>query len=151
MAKTTAFQTIPTLPIRIENGILYAFDAGRDVFLTPHRMTLIAGMQHRAKNTYLRLVDSQASNQTGYRMSRSSVITAISAQSRGTNPWTIHIRKNGNTTNLYSLVVSGGGAHNNNVDIRLNEGDTIQFYCEAASFFGIKSPLVWVEVAEKLT
>lgn len=131
-------------------GILYAFDAGRDVFLTPARMTLVANKHGRAKNVYLRLSDGQASNVTGYRMSRPSVVTAISAQSRGTNPWTVHIRKNGSTTNLYSLNVSGGGAHNNLVDVRLDEGDTLQFYCEAASFFGINEPLIWIEVAGRL-
>lgn len=151
IAKTTAFQTVPTLPIRIENGLLYAFDAGRDVFLTPDRLTLHAAKNFRAKNIYLRITDGQASNLAGYRMTTSSIITNVSAQSKGTGTWTLHIRKNGDPTNLYSLVIAGGGAHDNNVDVRLDSGDTIQFYCETVSFFGIRSPSVYVKVAQKLT
>jgi hypothetical protein len=150
MAKTTAFQTVPTLPIRVEGGIFYAFDAGRDIFITPNRLTMCAGKKGTARNLYLRMVDGQASNLAGYRINKESVVTTVSAQSKGTGIWRVHLRKNNDVANLYSLVVSDGGAHDNNVDVRLDAGDTLQFYCESNSFFGIKHPTVWVEVAGKL-
>lgn len=139
-----------SLPIQVVNGILYVFDDNRDVWLSSFRDVFTAGRDGRAKNIYLRLVDGQPSNVNGYRMTRDSVITNISAQSRGTSEWTIHIRKSGEELNLYSLVVTDGGSHDNNVDVRLNSGDTIQFYCESPAFFGIQNPIVWIEVAAKL-
>lgn len=138
------------LPIQVVNGILYVFDESRSIWLTSFRDVFTAGRDGRAKNIYLRLVDGQPSNVNGYRVTRESVVTTISAQSRGTSDWTVYLRKNGSTTNLQALAVSGGGSHNNNVDVRLDVGDTIQFYCESSAFFGIQNPLVWIEVAGKL-
>lgn len=139
-----------TLPLQVVNGILYVFDESRDIWITSNRDVFTAGRDGRAKGVYLRVTDGQASNQNGYRVTRESVITTISAQSRGTSAWRVRIRKNGSETDLHTLEISGGGSHDNNVDVRLNAGDRIQFYCESDSFFGIQAPLVWVEVAGKL-
>lgn len=139
-----------SLPLQVVNGILYVFDSSRDIWVTSNRDVFAAGKDGRAKNIYLRAIDGQASNQNGYRVSRDSVITTVVAQSRGTAVWKTHIRTNGNESDLYTLEISGGGSHDNNVDIRLNAGDRIQFYCESDSFFGIQAPLVWIEVAGRL-
>ena len=154
MAKTTAFQTVPTIPIQIEGSIFFAFDSFRNKFLTADRRHLPFGKKGRAAtaNTslYLRTVDGLSVASTGYRMNRAGTVTSITAQSEGTNPWVVNLRRNGDNTNLSVLNVSGGGSHDNLVNVDLDEGDTVQINCTAPSLFGIKHPLVLVEVAYRL-
>lgn len=108
------------------------------------------GRKGRAKNLYLRTVDGLSVASTGYRINRAATVTSLSAQSQGTNSWTISLRKNGDDTNLQILNVSGGGNHDNLINVDLDEGDTVQIYCTAPSLFGIKHPLVLMEVAYRL-
>lgn len=138
----------PIDDIKIDGGRAWVYDITRDKWLSTDRLSAIAGRKGRAKKIYLRLVDGQSSNLTGYRLPRDATITAVSAQTRDDESWTLRIRKNGDPTDLYSLTISStDGAHNRMVNVDLDEGDRVQFFADTTGFFGIKDPFVWVEIA----
>ena len=133
---------------QVDGGRLWVYDETRDKWLSSDRLFAVAGRDGRAKNLYLRLVDSQPSNLTGYRMLRNATIVAVAAQTRSIETWTLQIRKNGDPTNLYSLAISGApGGHVNTVDVDLNEGDLVQMFVETTAFLGIKDPFAMIEIA----
>jgi len=132
----------------VDGGVLWVYDEVRDKWLSSYRLTAAAGRKGRAKNSYLHLIDNQASNLTGYRMTRDGTITAIAAQTRTNETWTLQIRKNGNPANIVSLSLSGvSGAHNRSINIDVDEGDQIQFYADTTAFLGIRDPFAWIEIA----
>lgn len=132
----------------VDGGVLWVYDEVRDKWLSSYRLTATAGRKGRAKNSYLHLIDNHPSNLTGYRMTRDGTITAIAAQTRAVETWTLQIRKNGDPTNIASLSLSGvAGAHDHTVNIDVDEGDQIQFYADTTAFLGIRHPFAWIEVA----
>lgn len=134
--------------IRIDEGRAWVYDEVRDKWLSTDRLSAISGRKGRCKNAYLRLIEGQASNLTGYRLPRNATITAVSAQTRDDETWTLKIRKNDDPTDLYALAISGAsGRHETSVDVDLDEGDRVQFFADTTGFFGIKDPFVWVEIA----
>jgi hypothetical protein len=134
--------------LQIDNGILWVYDDIRGKWLSSFRASLEAGEKGRAKNKYLLVVDGQAINLTGYRLPRDATITALAAQTRDIETWTLHVRKNGTLTDIASLVMSGiSGNHTNSLNIDLDESDRVQFYAETTTFLGIKDPLIWIEIA----
>ena len=134
--------------IKVDGGRLWVYDGVRDKWLSSDRQFALAGRDGRAKNLYLRLLDGQPSNLTGYRMLRNATIVALAAQTRNIETWTLQIRKNGDPTSVYSLTISGAsGAHNKLVDIDVDEGDLVQMFAETTNFLGIKDPFVMIEIA----
>lgn len=138
--------------LKLDGGRAWVYDNSRGKWLSTDRLFAFAGRKGRAKKIYLRLIDGQASNLTGYRLSRKATITAVAAQTRTTETWTLRIRKNGNANNLASLAIaSATGAHDNTLNVDLDEGDRIQFYAETTTLLGIRDPFIWVEVAWRNT
>lgn len=133
-------------PIQVDENLLWVYDSSRSKWLSVDRMTAISGRKGRAKNVYLRLIEGQASNLTGYRMVRDGTITAISAQTRGNETWTLKVQVNG--SDVASLAMSNEmGNHDTSINVDVNEGDLVQFYAETTTFLGIKDPFVWAEIA----
>ncbi len=138
--------TVPD--IQVDGDILWVYDVTRDKWLSSFRATFGAGERGRIKNKYIPVFDGQVSNLSGYRVVRTATITAIAAQTRNTETWTLRVRKNGGSTNIASLVMTSvNGNHSSSIDVDLDEGDQIQFFADTTGFLGIKDPLVWVEVA----
>jgi hypothetical protein len=134
--------------LAIDNGILWIYDEGRGKWLSSFRSNFASGEKGRAKNKYLLLFDGQASNLSGYRLTRDATITAVTAQTKSSETWTLHIRKNNDPTNIVSLSMSAAaGNHTGSANIDLVAGDRVQLYAETTSFFGISDPTVWVEIA----
>ncbi len=151
MAKSIAFQTVPTLPIRVDAGILSVFDANRNKFLSVDRKAIVAGKLGRAKNIYLRSVDGIANNVSSFPMPRGATVVSLSARSASTSTaWKVHLRKNGDPTNLFTLNVTSGSKSNILVDVDLAFDDILQFYVETSAFLGIRHPTVWAEIAWKV-
>lgn len=134
--------------LNVDEGRLWVYDSSRSKWLSSDRLSAVAGRKGRSKNAYLRVHDGQAINLTGYRVPRNATITAISAQTRGDETWTLQVRKNGDSANIASLaMINVAGAHNATVNVNLDEGDRVQFFAETTAFFGIKDPFIWVEIA----
>lgn len=149
MAKSTVFR-VSLPPVVMDDGDVFVYDDTRGKWLGSHRIIASAGRKGRAKNAYLRLMDGQSCNLTGYRMPRKATITAIAAQTRDDETWTLRVRKNGDLDNIVSLAVTNAaGGHDTGIDVDVEEGDRIQFFAETTSFFGIKDPFVWIEIAWK--
>lgn len=133
--------------LQVDGGKLWVYDSTRNKWLSSDRLTVGAANKARTRNKYLEVFDSQTSNLSGYRLVRDATVTAIAAQTRGSESWTLRMRKNGDPTNIVSLTMSSvEGDHSNVVNVDLDEGDTIQFFAETP-LGAIKDPLVWVEVA----
>ena len=136
------------LDIKVVDGRLWVYDDTRNKWLSADRLTATAGRSGRAKNIYLRIKDGQSCNLTGYRLPRNATITAVAAQTRGNETWTLRVRKNGDSSDLTSLVMTNvAGAHDTTVDVDLDEGDRVQFYAETTTFFGVKDPFIHIEIA----
>lgn len=134
--------------LQIDNNVLWVYDNTRGKWLSSYRFQAYAAEKGRARNKYLPVMDGQASNLTGYRVIRNGTITAISAQTRDVETWTLKIRKNGNPADIVSLVMSGtSGNHSSVTNVDISEGDQLHFYADTTAFLGIKDPLVWIEVA----
>jgi hypothetical protein len=134
--------------LQIDNGILWVYDEGRGKWLSSFRATFDAGEKGRVKNKYLIVHDGQTTNLSGFRLPRKATITAVSAQTRNVETWTLHIRRNGSPTNIASLTMSAvDGNHTSSLNIDVDEGDRVQFFAETTNFLGIKDPLIWVEIA----
>jgi hypothetical protein len=134
--------------LEIDNGILWIWDTSKSKWLSSFRATFLAAESGRVKNKYLPLIDGQVSNLSGYRLARDATLTAIATQTRENETWTLHIRKNGSLSNLASLVISNtSGNHSTAINVDFIENDRIEFFAETTSFFGIKDPSVWIEVA----
>lgn len=134
--------------LQIDNGILWVYDDNRGKWLSSFRSTFDAGEKGRVKNKYLQVHDGQTTNLSGFRLPRKATLTAIVAQTRNVETWTVHIRKNGVVTNIASLTMSAvDGNHSSSIDVDLDEGDRVQLFAETTAFLGIKDPLVWVEIA----
>jgi len=130
----------------VDGGMLWVYDEVRGKWLSSSRITAISGRKGRVKNGYLRLIDGQTSNLTGYRMTRAGVLTSLSAQTRTDETWILRVRNNG--TDVTSLnVVAASGAHNRSLNINVEEGDLIEFYADTTAFLGIRDPFVWAEIA----
>jgi hypothetical protein len=137
-------------PIVLDAGTPWMYDDNRSKWLSAGRVVFMAGRSGRIKNGFLRTVDGQVTNLTGYRMPRDATITTISVQTRTSETWTLHIRKNGTDTNILSVpIIASTGAHDTLIDVDLDEGDRIHFFAETTTLFGIKDPIAWIEVAWK--
>lgn len=133
---------------QVDGGRLWVYDGVRGKWLSSDRLFATAGRDGRAKNIYLRQQDGQPSNLTGYTMLRNATIVAVAAQTRNNETWTLHIKKNGDPTSVYSLPISGTpGAYNTLVDVDVDQGDLIQLFAETTTFLGIKDPFAMIEIA----
>lgn len=134
--------------LRVDEGRLWVYDEVRAKWLSSDRLYAIAGRNGRAKNLYLRVIDGQPSNVTGYYMLRKATIVALSATTRNNETWTLHIRKNGDITNLCSLPISNtSGNDDKTLNVDLDEGDLVQVFAETTNFLGIKDPFIMIEIA----
>lgn len=134
--------------LKVVDGRLWVYDNIRSKWLSADRLDASAGRKGRIKNGYLRILDGQSCNLTGYRLPRNGTITAMAAQTRDNETWILRVRKNGDPTDIASLAMNNiAGGHDTTVDVDVNEGDLIQLFAETTTFFGIKDPFVWVEIA----
>jgi hypothetical protein len=134
--------------VKVSEGRLWVYDTIRSKWLSSDRFDVVAGRNGRVRNGYLRIVDGLASSASGYRIIRPATITAVGAQGRTLQDWTLRVRKNNETTELVSLTMMGvTGNHDTTIDVDLDEGDMIQFYANTDAFVGVKNIAVWAEVA----
>lgn len=89
-------------------------------------------------NVYLRGPGGTPMNLAGYVIPFDAKIIAISMATRGAENWTFEVRKNNNPAVIASLTAAGvERAYNATVDVDIDAGDEIQFYCNGT---GINSP-----------
>jgi len=135
-------------PLRKHRGRLWIFDDTRDKWLSTDTSIIIAGRNGRVNNSYLKVVDGQASNLSGYRLPRDATIISLSAQTTNPETWTLRVRKNKIHNEIASLsLVNIEGDHDTGLDIDVEEGDVLQFFADTIAFWGIENPLVWAEIA----
>ncbi len=85
-------------------------------------------------NVYLRGPGSTPMNQSGYVMPFDAKIIAISLATSGPETWILEIRKNGVVTPIASLTAVGvQRAYNDSVDVNIDAGDELQFYCNGSN------------------
>jgi len=135
--------------LQVVDNTLWVYDITRNEWLSSSRFYPTAGRKGRAKNSYLYVNDGLAMSATGYRIPRDATITALSAQTRSNETWTLKIRKNNDLDiDLATLEITNAmGNHDKTIDVNLNEGDVVRFYAETTGFLGIKDPLVFAEIA----
>lgn len=88
----------------------------------------------KLNNQWLRGALHSASNLGGPRMIQSSRVVAMAVQCRNAGNANFHLRKNGVSSNLATLSISGvAGNHNKTMSVNLAEGDWIGVYMEVVS------------------
>lgn len=95
---------------------------------------LSAGDNATKSNSYLNTVGDIVTNISGYVLPSDSKIIAVSATTLTVETWNAEIRVNGSVIPSYSLVISAANQTlDSNVDVDLNAGDEIAFYCNGGS------------------
>lgn len=129
-------------------GRLWVYDVIREKWLSVDRFQVIGGRNGRTRNIYLDTIDAMPFTLNGWRMIRDGTITSIAVQASSAPVWTLHVRKNGDPTNIASLQINGTlGAHITTINVDLNEGDAVQMYADVPAVTGVYDPLAWVEIA----
>jgi hypothetical protein len=132
--------------VSIIDDILSTYDATRGKWLSVDRIQLSASKKGGANDVYLRVNDQIATSETGYRVMRDATITALAAQTDGSETWTLRIRRNDSTTNIASLVVTAAaGNQATNINVDLDQGDELQIFADTTGV--IHSPVALVELA----
>ena len=126
--------------IKIIDGILYVKDSVRNLYLAP-KQAYIFSRNGNATNSYL-YIGSVLSNKNSFHLNGDYVITSISAQlSDIATDATIHIRKSGETGDIFTIVITNDLHYdNNNLNIQLNHNDSIEIYCTGSGH--IQNPIV---------
>lgn len=129
-----------------DDGILYAYDGNRSKWLSVDRNLIGWGRSSGStSNEYLRQFNGSPSNLNGWRIIRDATMTGITVQTGGIHSWTLEIRKNNVLSPITSFtIVSSNGAHNNNLNIDLNEGDFLQAYLNGLA---VSHPQALIEIA----
>jgi hypothetical protein len=84
-------------------------------------------------DAYLRGPGGTPMNLAGYVMPFDAKITSLSLASRGTESWTLEVRKNNAAAVIASLAVSGKEREYGNVDVDVDAGDELQLFCNGTS------------------
>lgn len=85
-------------------------------------------------NVYLRGPGGTPMNLSGYVIPFNVKIVGLSLATRGIETWVFEVRRNNNPIILTSLAaVAVERAYNNAVNVDLNAGDEIQFYCNGTN------------------
>lgn len=117
-------------------------------FITINRARFGFGRGGNTDNAYLR-VEGVSSNQTGHLIIRPARITGLAAYypSGKASSKGFEIRRNGETTSLYSFTVNVAEPFIvDNLTIDLDSGDRLQVFVVGPDA-SIKNPNVWMEVA----
>lgn len=126
------------------NGVSYLTDPLRGKLLSLSRLNQSFNYYGpNQESRYLKIGDV-VSSANGLIMTRNATITALTAQSRSTNNWSLQIRKNDQTTPLHTLNVNAGTGIADTLDIDVNAGDFIQLFINGSS---IDHPLAFIELA----
>jgi len=100
----------------------------------PAVFTLSAGRNADATDIYLRGSGNVPTNQAGYVIPFDANITGISAASDGAETWVAEVRKNDAAAVIASLsLVAVAKDTDNTLDVDVNDGDEIQFFCNGTS------------------
>lgn len=144
--------TDPNADLQISGGHLYLKDTTRgNKWISADRLIVYSARDGRARNTYLPYIDGQSFLSTGIRLPRNATIIGIVAQTRDLETWTLHVRRNGDPTNIASLVLNNtAGSQTTVLNVDVSSGDRIQLYAETTGLLGIRDPNVWVEIAWRL-
>ncbi len=128
------------------DGLLYAYDVNRNVWLSVDRKMISWGRNStNTTNEYLRQINGALSNNSGWRMIRNGRITAISVQGDTNQTYTIEIRRNDTNIVLTSINVQNSqGNHDAAVNVDFEEGDFLQCYLNGNN---IEYPQVLIEIA----
>jgi len=130
------------------DGVLWYEDTSRSKWLSADRATFGVASAGRAKNRYLSTWDGLELGVSGYRLPRDATLIAIAAQTRTAETWTVQIRKNDSATDLASLAIAASaGDHDTDIDVDFAAGDYIQIYAETTGVFGVRDPVVWIQIA----
>jgi hypothetical protein len=131
----------------VKDGILYIYDSTRAKWLSVQREVLIFGRRRRVRNQYLNFaVGNLASNNSGYRIPRNAVITAMTGQLDNSGTCDIHVRRNDTATNIASLSISSStGSIDISTNIDVNANDFLQSYLSASS--SVEDPVFMIEIA----
>lgn len=133
---------------RLDSGIIYFYDSSRSKWVSSIRENLNFGLNYKniSLDRWMKMVGSSYSNTTGYKIPRPAVITAATVQTKLDADCKINIRRNGNSSNLYSLVLNNEKSKSANfLNIDINVNDFIQAHLEVVSG-SVYYPQFWVEL-----
>ena len=131
----------------VRAGIAYLYDSVRSKFLSIEKTILGFGRNGSSKNQYLGLFGNASfpSNSSGFRVTRNSTITSLSAQLGAVGTCTINIRKNDGTADIASITLTGvDGDHSTATSVDVNAGDYLQCYISNAN--AVTNPMILVEM-----
>ncbi len=131
----------------INSNLTYVYNQNLDKWISLTTNIFCFGNESKTRNQYLNYyVGRSPSIRSGLRLSKNAIIISLSAQFASLNTGTFHVRKNNLPTNLLTIdVLNDYGNHLNNVNLDLNEGDTIQCYFESLN--DVVSPIILIEIA----
>lgn len=125
------------------DGILYTYDATRSKWLSVDRVKWVAGRNANATNIFLRGPDGIAQSTTGYRIPRDGTITALWAQTRVAESWTLEIRRSGAVIASLAIAAADGG-QDTTINVDVSAGDELSMRCNGTN---IGRPVGSFEVA----
>ena len=129
------------------NNITYNFNPVLNKWISITTFSYVFGNEGKTRNQYLNYyVGRSPSIRSGLRLNRDALILSLSGQFASLNTGTFQIRKNNLQTNLISLdIVNDLGKHTNNLNLDLEESDTIQCFFESNN--DVTNPIIVVELA----
>lgn len=129
-------------------GIMYIYDATRSKWLSVQRQFLTFGRRGNTRNQYINFaVGTLASNNSGYRIPRASVVVSMTGQIDSSDTCDLHLRKNDTAANIATLSISTAtGASDISTNLSLNANDFLQSFCSVA-VGNVQDPVFIVEIA----
>lgn len=128
------------------DGVPMVEDSSRsDKVLSLNRPMLAAGhFGNNAIDMYLKIAGAVPTmDESGHYLPRKATITGIWGKSKSTSSWIFEVRRNGVSSVLESVTITGGKGSEPNLDIDLDADDCLQFYLNGTADF----PQAWIEIA----
>ncbi len=127
-------------------GITYTYDI-RNKWLSLNRPLISFGRKGLTNHQYLNYYGGKLpSNKSGLRVVRDACIISLSGQFTNLSTGSFYIRKNNSNTNIATLDITSNVGDGKDVNINVNEGDTLRCYFES-TFSTVKDPMITIELS----
>ena len=114
---------------KTKEGILYFYDQSRNKWITPFRETAMFGISRNSltESMWMQVIPTTYSNNNGYQIIRSSLITAISIRTKTICECNFNLQRNNDGINLFNLkIVDANQFTYDNLNIDLSKDDWLQ-------------------------
>lgn len=114
---------------KTKESILYFFDQSRTKWITPFRETVMFGISRNSITDimWMQLIPTTYSNNNGYQIIRSSIITSISIRTKNICTCHFNLQRNNDGINLFNLSIENvDHIIYDGLNIDLNKDDWLQ-------------------------